>query len=499
MDRRLARLQHVHERVTTAEDLRLTGQPAAAAAILGPLAEQHADCWGVIYTFALVRYDQRDFRAACSLLIKADFLNPDDPLTLAMLGRTCLALRDMVRAERYISAAGVIDPQDVAVRMAVAAWLQAEGQYDLAIEGFRAILAMCPDDLDMAIGLGTCLRASGRFVEAAAMLDPLVGRNRLAVLQELARLPRGVSTVDLLAEAARFPRPDDPSRHEVDTALAFVRAEALHKAGRTAEAWAAIRDANTRVLAGTGFDPARHQQDTRAAEADLAADLARLPVAKPNSEVPVSLFVLGPSRSGKTTLERLLTPHPDVCAGGENICLSGAVRTSLQAAGFLPETSLSCLPTQLHDDFRRRYWRALRRRAGVAGVFVTTAPGLIHQAARVPALLPNVRFVLIGRDADDVRFRMLLKRYANGNLHASDAVAARNHIESYARLADLLAEARPGLVHRMSYEAMIADPEAARARLLGFLGLSDAGLAPAQMLPDDRGVATPYAALLAGG
>jgi hypothetical protein len=115
------------------------------------------------------------------------------------------------------------------------------------------------------------------------------------------------------------------------------------------------------------------------------------------------------------------------------------------------------------------------------------------------AILPNVRFALIGRNADDVRFRMLLKRYANGYLYASDAVAARDHIDSYARLADLLAEARPGIVHRISYEAMIADPETTRAGLLGFLGLSDAGLAPAPQLPDDRGAAAPYASLLAGG
>ena len=115
------------------------------------------------------------------------------------------------------------------------------------------------------------------------------------------------------------------------------------------------------------------------------------------------------------------------------------------------------------------------------------------------AILPNVRFALIDRNADDVRFRMLLKRYANGYLYASDAVAARDHIESYARLADLLAEARPGMVHRVSYGSMIADPEAARAELLGFLGLSDVGLAPASQLPDDRGVSVPYASLFASG
>ena len=499
MNERLERLQHVHERVTNAEELRGSGQLDKAAAILVPLSEKQPDCWGVVYTLALVRYDQRDFPTACSLLVKADFLNPDDALTLAMLGRTCLALRDMWRAERYISAAVTLDPQDVAVRLAVAARLQAEGQYDLAVEAFRAILAICPNDLDMAIGLGSCLRASGHAAEAAALLDPLVSRNRLVVLQELARLPYGISTVDLLAEAAKFPRPDDPSRHEVEMALAFVCAEVLHKAGRTTEACAAIRDANVRVLAGTGFDPARHRKGTRTAEVDLATDLARLPVAEPDPAVPISLFVLGTSRSGKTTLEGLLTSHPSVYAGGENHYLSAAVSTSLQAAGFLPETNLACLPIQLQDEFRRRYWLAWRRRAGAAKVFVTTAPGFIHQAARLAAILPNVRFALIGRNADDVRFRMLLKRYANGYLYASDAVAARDHIDSYARLADLLAEARPGMVHRISYEAMIADPEAVRAGLLGFLGLSDAGLAPSPQLPDDRGAAAPYASLLAGG
>ena len=115
------------------------------------------------------------------------------------------------------------------------------------------------------------------------------------------------------------------------------------------------------------------------------------------------------------------------------------------------------------------------------------------------AILPNVGFALIDRNADDVWFRMLLKRYANGYLYASDGLAARDHIDSHARLADLLAEARPGMVHRISYEAMIADPETARAGLLGFVGLSDAGLAPAPLLPDDGGAAAPYASLLAGG
>lgn len=125
----------------------------------------------------------------------------------------------------------------------------------------------------------------------------------------------------------------------------------------------------------------------------------------------------------------MLTSHPSVYAGGENNYLSAAGSASLQAAGFLPETNLACLPIQLQDAFRRRYWLAWRRRAGAAKVFVTTAPGFIHQAARLAAILPNVRFALIDRHADDVRFRMLLKRYANGNLHASDALAARNQFD----------------------------------------------------------------------
>jgi hypothetical protein len=259
-----------------------------------------------------------------------------------------------------------------------------------------------------------------------------------------------------------------------------------------------LRDANARTLAGTDTSVQALRHAEAETEAELAADLARLPLAPAVTGFPVSVFVLGPSRSGKTMMERLLAVHPDVCAGGESPVIGDAVRQAMQATGLLPESHLACLPREVHPAFLTRYRAAVVAEAGTARHFVNTLPGLIGEAARIAAVVPNARFVLMRRDSDDLVFRMLLKRYAHGNLYACRPDTARAHAESYGRMAAALARAWPDITLVQDYDDMVAHPAQARDRVLRFLGLDAAGL-PEARVGDDRGVAAPYAAVLRSG
>ena len=75
---------------------------------------------------------------------------------------------------------------------------------------------------------------------------------------------------------------------------------------------------------------------------------------------PRSIFIFGPSRSGKTTLERLIATCDGVKRGYENPILENSVRGAFRTAGLPTRERIIELPPQLDDLFRTFYWEDRR-------------------------------------------------------------------------------------------------------------------------------------------
>jgi hypothetical protein len=204
-----------------------------------------------------------------------------------------------------------------------------------------------------------------------------------------------------------------------------------------------------------------------------------------------SLFILGPSRSGKTTMERLLALLPGVRRGYENPIVENAIRRTFQGAGLITRSKLVELPPQLDEVFSQNYVAELDERAQGARVFTNTHPARIVDAWRFALAVSGARFILIKRDPYDLALRIYMKRYKAGHPYSYDLKSIFRYVNWYHAMMDELARKLPGVTRIGAYEDMIENPRRAlemAAELCG-LPVPDASMPE---LGDDRGAATHY-------
>src|SRR5262249_12696884 len=239
----------------------------------------------------------------------------------------------------------------------------------------------------------------------------------------------------------------------------FIRAAALDKARRYQDAWEQLVPANRTMFAKL----ADNYRDIVLRQRTMLALLQgnRPAPAAPDRRQPISLFILGPSRSGKTTMERLMATFGDAKPGHENPIVENAIRRAFQGAGLLTSGFFEMLPPQLYPQCREIYLEELGRRAGSAKVFTNTHPARISDAPLIASVFPNVRLLFVKRDVEDTVLRIYLRRYGEGNAYAYDLTAAREHVTWYYQMMDLMAVKLPGIVRIVHYEDMVVDPSTA--------------------------------------
>jgi len=403
-------------------------------------------------------------------------------------------------AAQTLERALAIRPQDASILASLGEVHREEREHDVAQRAYRRALTLDPGLESAAIGLALCLAALGQSAEAANVLGAAYssGHRSLNLLHVMTTLPPDVVQLDVLGAldelAGRTPATDAKFKNT----FLFARAAALDAAGRHAEAWQALVAAN-RPLA------AQHQ-------AELKADIARReralvslrsasvtasrPVA--TGEQPVSLFIVGASRSGKTSLEHLVSAWDGIKAGCETPIVERSVRRAFHASALPPSNDLEDLPASMLPQFRQMYLDELARRAAGARLLTNTLPGRIYDAGLIATTIPNVRFLLIKRDADDVALRVYMTKYLSGNPYAYDLRTTRDYLNWYDTMIDLTAQKLPDITKVISYERMVDDPAATLREVAGLCGVSAPDV-PAPALDHDRGCAAPYQALMAGG
>jgi Sulfotransferase family len=272
----------------------------------------------------------------------------------------------------------------------------------------------------------------------------------------------------------------------------LVRAVALDRMGRYAEAWKHALAANRLVMSKKKDELARHEHEPQARLKWLrASSFSAKAYAAGDEKLPITLFILGPSRSGKTTMEGLVSNLDGVVRGYENPSVENSISRAYQSAGLLTAWTLDHLPPQFYPSCREIYVEELARRAGSARVFTNTHPVYIHDAARLATVLPNVRFMFVKRDLEDITLRVYMRKYNKGNAYSYDVKATREHVVWYYQMIDVLAEKLPNIVRVVQYEDIVADPASALRTAADLCGLSENERLQVEV-GDDRDCAAPY-------
>jgi len=485
----LARLNH-------AERFRRQGDLSQAQAICESLVRRHPGYAGPLHTLGLVLADGDHYEEALDCLVRAGMLDPRNATTLAALSGVYLRLGAVEMAGETIRKAVSIKPQDTSVLLMLGDVCREECEYELARDAYGQALALDPTLVPAAIGLGWSLMDLGEPAEAARVFEGLVTRGVRLIepLRALAALPASAVGLDLQEHLDRAERDAGESKEEFETTAAFLRVIALDRAERHPEAWRHAVEANRRVFRGLDGNVRRLAERRGNSLAALRAHPGG--VAPGSSAQPVSLFILGPSRSGKTMMEKLVSGLSGVKRGYENPIVENAVRRTCHSSSLPPESLLERLPPQFHPLCRDIYADELARRVVSANVFTNTNPGAINEAARMIEAFGNVRFILMKRNLEDNLLRIYMRRYTTGNAYAYDLKAARDHIVWYGEMTDLMAEKFPNIVRVIRYEEMISDPAAALRAAAQLCGLP-APVEPPPTLAGDAGCAGAYRRLMA--
>jgi Flp pilus assembly protein TadD len=140
--------------------------------------------------------------------------------TRLLLGRAFLTRGDVSQAIAQLQQARSMDPSNPDVLGGLSDALLAARQSDRAADGYRAYLALRPDDAAATLNLGIALAESGRVREATAVFerahdlnpgDPRVSKN----LASLALNANDIDSAGRAASEAVRLAPADPEAHDL--------------------------------------------------------------------------------------------------------------------------------------------------------------------------------------------------------------------------------------------------------------------------------------------
>jgi len=364
----------------------------------------------------------------------------------------------------------------------LAAALDNEGRAPEVLELLERALKELPNDPKLHLRRGRALYHLERLADAAAAyrraieLDPRFGEAHLH-LSYMTRHENRDAEVELAARLFE----DESAPVEERVYAGFAVGKALADIDDHEGAIAAYMAANTLNRRAVVSSPQR-------AIAELARDAARFEgVSAPRSDggfyEATPIFVVGLPRSGKTTVEKILSRHPAIEGVGELPTLGRLVSELKSEIG---DTPISEVPSDRFTELGRAYMREAQSLASAGMRIVDTMPANFRHVGFIRLALPNARIVRSLRPAPEHMIAIYEKYFtANGYEWSNDLDELKAY---YAAFEGVMAQWHrffPGRIYEIDLMKLRHDRKGEIIRLLDFCGLgwSEACLAEARSEP----------------
>ncbi|MFC3071000.1 tetratricopeptide repeat-containing sulfotransferase family protein [Phenylobacterium soli] len=331
-----------------------------------------------------------------------------------------------------------------------------------------------PDWPDLLGELGLAYMSEGRLDEAEVVFEQAIALSPAMVQPHatLAQLRRWTPERNHVSRLAALRA--DPATPPLDRgSLGFALFKELDDLGRTDEAWAVLEDANAACWAKSTVDWSAEGEEALTdalietfPAAPAAQDLA--------SEGPTPIFILGLPRSGTTLLERMLAAHSQVEALGELPTFPILFRAAAALADRRAITPELVRATAGADwrDIGELYAAAVRPLGQGTPFFIDKLPANSLLVGAIRCALPQARIILLRRAPMDSLFGAYKIRFASwyGWSYRQEDLAA--HYLTHERLMAHWAETLGDALIEVSYETLVANPEAEIRRILAACGLA---------------------------
>lgn len=403
---------------------------------------------------------------------------PNSWYNLGLLQRQAGRLPSALSSYRRALTLGISAPEEVHLNCGV---IHMELHQEAAAEReLRTALTLNPGYVPALLNLANLCEDLGRRDEACGFYRRILALEpkRYEALARLANAqpPGNASDPSLSAmvSSLRHALADPAASLAEKASLGFALGRLLDERGDYDAAFAAYARGNldSRASAGTGF----HAYDRRAQEAFVEELLRAFPgpssqgraVSKPTPLAgPAPIFICGMFRSGSTLVERLLSAHPAVRAGGELGLIPGLVNGPLRPF----PASMAAVSADSLARMAGGYVEELQRRFSGAAYATDKRPDNFLYLGLIKKLFPQAKIVHTVRAPLDNCLSVYFLHLDHGMSYALDLRDIGHYYRQYRRI---MAHWR-GLygedILDFDYDAFVSDPKPAAARLFEFLGL----------------------------
>ncbi|MCZ8370159.1 MAG: sulfotransferase [Porphyrobacter sp.] len=257
--------------------------------------------------------------------------------------------------------------------------------------------------------------------------------------------------------------------------LHFALGRAFHDRGDFATAFHHYSEGNRIRAEAIGYDA--QALTAEVAETAKMADsgfMERMPSEPNGTDQPV--FIVCLPRSGSTLLEQMLGSHPSIEPVGELPYIPAILRSFMEISSRRTKVTVPQAIAGLTDEqaslLGKDYLaRARLHRKTDRPIFIDKLPQNWSNILFIRRILPQARFIDIRRPAMDCCFSNFSQSFTAA--HAS-SFALEDIGQCYVDYVSLMRHfeaAAPGMIHHVSYRALVDDPETELRPALDYLGL----------------------------
>jgi len=466
---------NIQARLRDAERLQASGEFARAEAAFGALLTDDPDSPYLHLRLSEARQSlgqYRDARAA-ALAAEAGMRRTDRWQALPYVTMRLLAFDERQLMKRAITSADWSKPEVLTQAPVLSQHLWLSGGYDEAIDLIDRTMQRAHPSALLHYSRANALRYGGRIDEATEALEDCLALDPghpqahwTLAYHAPSKVPG--SRVDRIRRAKDRLAPSDPGQVFLDYALF----KELDDAGDTAGAWLALERAMKLKRQGLHYDAAR-QEAAIEGLMDAAAPIAGGEGFYSEGHVP--LFVVGLPRTGTTLLERILSKHDSIAAGGELADFTHAL--SFETNRFLaspPGAEDLAAIDQVRDwsAVGRSYLERTGYLRGSKPLLIDKNPSNIFHAVAIARALPQARILCLVRDSMDACFSNLKELFPGpGYGYSYDFGEMATHNRLFRKVAGAMQRALPGRFEAISYEEMATSPKRVADRIVRALGL----------------------------
>jgi tetratricopeptide (TPR) repeat protein len=387
-------------------------------------------------------------------------LTPDFAEAHNNLGITLQKLGRLDEAEASHTLAIALKPDYAETHSNLGDTLRDLGRLEEAEASYRQAIVLKPDYAEAHNNVGVTLQELGRLDEAEASYKQAIALqpDHVVSARNLVILPvgqLGSGTLNLCEKT--FSVLGDSLEDKIK--YFFFQGNLLKHRGFIEQSFNTFCKANTlklEVIKGAIIEDANKNIDS------LMRIKKWMPSIPLSSGEPLAkLFILGPSKSGKSLVENILSESSHVKTLYEKIKHNELIKNNgcgNNSSELLFENLFSRSEGKLFSQGYK--------------VVTSTNPGSIFYSDYLVDMLPNAYFIIVKRDLRDVSPEIFTSEYNSENLYSYDANEISKYLDVYNRIFETLALKVPDRCLTVSFEDIIKVPEDVVDRINRLVGSS---------------------------